>query len=263
MGLRPTRSTRRAPIAANIDYDNTGSGLTAEEVQGAIDEIVGSFVPSSRTLTAGAGMVGGGDLSADRTFDVVATDGSIVVLADSIGVGVLQSDAQHGDLGGGSLHALATTLVAGFMSPADKTKLDGISKFYFQPTDPTNQDRDTYRVINVGTNQEFNFNFLVPSDFNALVNIVALAAADDAGAAGSGKDIDLESNYGGLGESIFTHNEIDNTSTYTIPNPPELFALDLSSVFSSLVAGDFCSVLIDHNGIGGEVSYFGIWLEYT
>lgn len=32
----------------------------------------------------------------------------------------------HGNRGGGSLHALVTTLVAGFMSAADKTKLDGI-----------------------------------------------------------------------------------------------------------------------------------------
>ena len=32
----------------------------------------------------------------------------------------------HGDQAGGSLHALATTLVAGFMSESDKTKLDSI-----------------------------------------------------------------------------------------------------------------------------------------
>jgi hypothetical protein len=33
----------------------------------------------------------------------------------------------HGDLSGGTLHALATAAAAGFMSAADKTKLDGIS----------------------------------------------------------------------------------------------------------------------------------------
>lgn len=37
------------------------------------------------------------------------------------------SDAQHGSRGGGSLHALATTLVSGFMSDTDKVKLDGIA----------------------------------------------------------------------------------------------------------------------------------------
>lgn len=47
--------------------------------------------PASRTLTAGAGMTGGGDLSANRTFDVVAGDATIVVHADDIVAGVMQS----------------------------------------------------------------------------------------------------------------------------------------------------------------------------
>ena len=36
-------------------------------------------------------------------------------------------DTVHGSRGGGSLHSLVTTLVAGFMSGGDKTKLDGIA----------------------------------------------------------------------------------------------------------------------------------------
>ena len=70
---------------------------------------------------AGAGLV----LNAND-LDVVATDGSIVVAPDSIGVGVLQNDTQHGNLGGGSLHALVTPTVDGFMSAVDKTKLDTV-----------------------------------------------------------------------------------------------------------------------------------------
>lgn len=84
--------------------------------------------PTSRTLTAGAGLTGGGDLSADRTFNAVANaDGSIVVNADDIQVGVLASDSQHGTRGGGTQHSEATTGTAGFMSSSDKTKLDGVS----------------------------------------------------------------------------------------------------------------------------------------
>lgn len=106
----------------------------------------GGGVPPTRTLTAGPGLTGGGDLSADRTFSVLAADasitvavagisvqldaeGSIVVGAGGIKVGVLANDAEHGNLGGGSLHAIATPNpggVAGFMSAADKTKLDGL-----------------------------------------------------------------------------------------------------------------------------------------
>lgn len=84
-------------------------------------------VPATRTLTAGAGMTGGGDLTANRTMDVAANaDASIVVNANDIQVGVLATDAQHGVRGGGTQHAAATGSVNGFMSAADKTKLDTV-----------------------------------------------------------------------------------------------------------------------------------------
>ena len=90
--------------------------------------LLASLTVSSRNLTAGAGLTGGGTLAADRTFDVVANaDGSIVVNANDIQVGVLATDAQHGTRGNGSLHAIATGSVAGFMSAADRTKLDTVA----------------------------------------------------------------------------------------------------------------------------------------
>lgn len=72
-------------------------------------------VVSSRNLTAGAGLTGGGTLAADRTFAVGANaDGSIAVNADDIQVGILATDAQHGTRGGGTLHAAVTNAAAGF-----------------------------------------------------------------------------------------------------------------------------------------------------
>ncbi len=53
-------------------------------------------------------------------------DGSIVNNLGVIGVGILATDAQHGNRGGGTLHSTATLLSAGFLSPADKAKLDTI-----------------------------------------------------------------------------------------------------------------------------------------
>lgn len=82
-------------------------------------------VPDTRLVTAGAGLTGGGALSGDVTLDVVAADGSIVVGADDIAVGVI-NDTQHGTRGGGNLHAAATAGVAGFMSSVDKAKLDTV-----------------------------------------------------------------------------------------------------------------------------------------
>lgn len=78
-----------------------------------------------RQVIAGAGLTGGGALSADVTLNVAAGDSSIVVNPDSIVVGVI-SDAQHGQRGGDLLHALATTSSHGFMSLSDKFKLDGL-----------------------------------------------------------------------------------------------------------------------------------------
>ncbi len=95
----------------------------------------GSFNPSdsagsggvvtSLTLTAGAGLTGGGNLTTNRTFNVVANaDGSIVVNANDIQVGILATDAQHGNLGGDTLHDVVTPLIDGFMSAVDKTTFD-------------------------------------------------------------------------------------------------------------------------------------------
>lgn len=99
-------------------------------------------VTEDRTITAGAGLNGGGDLSVDRAFFIAAADGSISVTAQAIAVGVLQGDAQHGQLNGGSNHSAATTGTAGFMSATDKLKLDGIG---------TAAENNTASNVGIGT----------------------------------------------------------------------------------------------------------------
>lgn len=93
----------------------TGQALVATSSTAATWQTV-STIPNTRTITAGAGLTGGGDLSADRTINVGANvDGSIVVNADDIQVGILATDAQHGSRGGGTLHAAVTNAAAGFV----------------------------------------------------------------------------------------------------------------------------------------------------
>lgn len=83
-----------------------------------------SKADNATTFTAGAGLGGGGDLSANRNFDVLPhADGSIAVGPDSVGVGVLATDAQHGARGGGTQHAAATGTAAGFMTVAQVNAL--------------------------------------------------------------------------------------------------------------------------------------------
>lgn len=105
------------------------AGFMSATDKSKIDAIsLDGYVPVTRTVTAGAGMTGGGALSSNITLNVVANgDGSIVVNADDIQVGILATDAQHGNRGGGSIHSDATTSVAGFMSAADKQKINAIN----------------------------------------------------------------------------------------------------------------------------------------
>lgn len=56
-----------------------------------VDALVGGYVPTSRTLTAGNGLLGGGDLSQNRSFAVGALDGTIVSASGGVRVGTLLS----------------------------------------------------------------------------------------------------------------------------------------------------------------------------
>jgi hypothetical protein len=118
-----TVDTLHALVVAGVSH-----GFMDKADKTKLDGLPLTWVPTTRDLTAGAGLTGGGDLSANRTFTVVANaDGSIVVNADDIQVGVINA-AQHGNLAGGALHAAAISGGAnGFMTGADKLKLDGVA----------------------------------------------------------------------------------------------------------------------------------------
>jgi hypothetical protein len=124
-----TNYTRTVDGVYTANYNQLTSHLYGIdlELKVLIDAIAAvNGVPTSRTITAGAGLTGGGNLATNIIFDVVAADGSITVNSDSIQVGVI-SDINHGSRGGGNLHAVATDSVAGFMSAADKAKSDAIN----------------------------------------------------------------------------------------------------------------------------------------
>ncbi len=108
-------------------HANAVSGGAAGFMSGTDKAKLDSDVPSTRSVIAGAGLTGGGALSGDVTVNVIANaDGSVVVNANDVQVGILASDAQHGTRGGGTIHAVAVAGgAAGFLSGADKSKLDG------------------------------------------------------------------------------------------------------------------------------------------
>lgn len=163
-------------LATDTQHGNRGGGAlhavattTAAGFMSAADKAaLNAAVPNTRQVIAGSGLTGGGTLSADRTLNVVAADGSIVVNPDSIQVGVLQSDSQHGNRGGGPLHAVATRTVPGFMSAADKTKLDYLSSTNFyvsQNVTPQSIAASTFTALNFDTkNFDDNNEFDIAAD---------------------------------------------------------------------------------------------------
>jgi hypothetical protein len=90
-GFIDVTNTASAPSSDDVSNESGVTGATVTEALDALEaEIVAvAGVPTTRTITAGAGLTGGGDLSANRTIDVAAGDATITVSANSIAVGTL------------------------------------------------------------------------------------------------------------------------------------------------------------------------------
>lgn len=126
-----------------------------------------------------------------------------------------------------------------------------------------NSNDDNYRYRSIGAAANYRFTFRAPFDFGSIVALELIGFADSAGGVGAGKDIDLASSYGAVGELKNNHTGSDTTSTYTIPAQNTLFAINIATLFASLAAGDFCGLLVTHNGVGGTIGYLGIRMRYN
>jgi hypothetical protein len=130
---RPTDFAAGDQAANTAVFISEGSTLadtawvcTTDPPNDVIDTDALSFIQffGGALITAGDGLV-----QIANQFDVVANpDGSITVNANDIQVGVLATDVQHGNRGGGALHAVAGAATAGFVGglPAGATA-DGVA----------------------------------------------------------------------------------------------------------------------------------------
>jgi len=104
-------------VALTVD----GKGRITAIIQGAIaiaiSQVTGlasaiaALVPTSRTITAGAGLTGGGDLSSDRTLDVGAGTG-IAVNANDVALASIADQRVLANVSGGAAAPVANTLTA-------------------------------------------------------------------------------------------------------------------------------------------------------
>ncbi len=74
----------------DISTNTAAIGVNA----GDIASLISGSIPSSRVITAGAGLTGGGDLTDDRTFDVGAGTG-ITVAANSVSLNTSYTDGRY------------------------------------------------------------------------------------------------------------------------------------------------------------------------
>jgi hypothetical protein len=185
-----TVDTLHALVVAGVSH-----GFMDKADKTKLNGLPTSAVPTTRNITSGAGLTGGGDLSADRTLAVGANaDGSITVNADDLQVGTLATDGQHGSRGGGTQHSVATQSVAGFMSASDKTKLDDSAG-------------DTFNVTTQTTNATpFDISAYTPADGKEVTLSVNVAVRKSDGTAGASFQI-----FGGFRRSGGTVTQIGTT----------------------------------------------------
>lgn len=126
--------TKLADMASGslLGRDSAGTGapevLTPAQARGLLNVADGATANASdAALRDRATHTGTQPASTVTGLAAVATSGS----ASDLGTGTLPAarfnDTAHGNRAGGTLHAAATTGTAGFMSAADKTKLDGVA----------------------------------------------------------------------------------------------------------------------------------------
>jgi hypothetical protein len=132
----------------------------------------------------------------------------------------------------------------------------------FTPGTDYNFNHGDYRVRQLNTNGTFNFSFRVPFNFGALT-VLELVAIQSSATPSAAANIDLFSDYGMLGQASNFFSESDLTTTYVIPAVNVVFSYDISSVYSSIAALQFCGLMVDHNAIGGALDYLGIRMVYT
>jgi hypothetical protein len=108
-------SSTEMPERPGIKFTGDGVSVADNATDNVTVVTIGAgagAVPTTRKLLVSGGLTvspSDGVLDQDLTFGLSGIN-----------------DAQHGSRAGGTLHAAATTSAAGFMSAADKTKLDGL-----------------------------------------------------------------------------------------------------------------------------------------
>jgi len=101
--------------------------------------------------------------------------------------------------------------------------------------------------------------FRIPHDFSSIISaeFIIIPTATEAAA-----NYDLYSHYASVGQGYNTHEESDLASTYNVTSD-QLFAVDISGVLSSIVAGDIVGITIKEATIYHNFEGLGVRFKYS
>jgi len=121
-----------------------------------------------------------------------------------------------------------------------------------------NNNQGNFRNRSIASNGGYRFTFKIPDDAREIVSVDLVGFPDSTF---TGQDIDLDTDYGAIGEPYNQHSNSDTTSVYSM-TANQLSEIDLLPVLPNVDAGDYCGVFVDHNGIGSAVHYIGVKILY-
>jgi len=116
----------------------------------------------------------------------------------------------------------------------------------FGPGAQANSDNDRGHVA-----------FIVPADFSSIDELVFIVNPDVTNSVSWWK---TSVGYGSPGQAPNAHTS-SSSATYNVTEDV-LFEVDISGVFSSIVAGDQCGIQLYMNGAGGDVTFLGVRFKY-
>lgn len=120
-----------ASARSSADASETGTRAAADASEAAARVAADALLtPKTRTLTAGSGLAGGGDLSADRTFDVNVDGSTLEISADTLrvkdgGITIAKLSFDPATQAELDAHAAATVAAHGSISMQDEGIVQG------------------------------------------------------------------------------------------------------------------------------------------
>lgn len=171
---------------------------------------------------------------------------------------VSRSDHTHGHgkqpLGDGTNHAEVSDTFAGFMSPADKVKLDALGqpvlRTLYWPLPGVNPFSD-YRVFNLSNGASTQITFGVPSDFISLEDLDLVFIPNGTQ---TGRVINFFSDYAADGEDSGHHSGSSSATQDFVGGV--VTPIDCSAAFPALAAGDVAGLTVQNtNAVQMSILY--------